>query len=237
MVLAEGNLADRTFENLRDLIVRGRIPPASRVVEADVALRFGVSRTPVREAIARLVHEGYVIPVSASRRTEVVVAPLTTDGVRELWGMIGALEAYAIEAVASLPARRRVALAADLERLNRDLRNAAIARPRNPDRLFDLQTAFHLRFVDETAGPYLRNVYESIRPQVQRYEWAYGTRLDAEYEPSTREHLRIIAAVKSGDTKAARKAVLTHWAHAAVRTVATIEGISSKPAPRRKPRK
>lgn len=235
--IVHGTLPHRTFEQLRDLIVRGRIEPGSRVVEADVALRFGVSRTPVREAMARLMQEGYLIPVSASRRTEVVVAPLTAESVRELWGMIGALESFAVEIAASLPTARRHRLSDDLERLNAELASASRARPRNHDRLFELQTAFHTRFVLDSAGPYLKRGYDRIRPQVQRYEWAYGTRLDAEYEPSTKEHLRIIAAIRAGDALAARDAVVTHWSRAAVRTIATIESIASGPAPRRRPRR
>ena len=229
-------LSDRTFDHLRDLIVRGRMAPGTRVVEADVALQFGVSRTPVREAMARLIQEGYLTPVSASRRTEVVIAPLNIESVRELWGLIGALEAFAVETAASLPTPRRVRLADDLERLNTELRTASQARPRDPDKLFKLQTAFHTRFVLDSAGLYLTRGYERIRPQVQRYEWVFGTRLSSEYEPSTKEHFRIIAAIRSGEPATARDAVLAHWSRAAVRIIATLESISASPGPRRKPR-
>lgn len=235
--IVHGTLSDRTFDQLRDLIVRGRIAPGARLVEADVALRFGVSRTPVREAMARLIQEGYLDPVSDSRRTEVIVSPLTIESVRELWGLIGAFEAFAVETAASLPTPRRARLADDLERLNAELRDASKARPRDPDRLFELQTGFHTRFVLDSAGPYLRRGYARIRPQVQRYEWVYGTRLDSEYEPSTREHLKIIAAIRNGEPALARDAVLAHWSRAAVRTIATLESIDAAESPRRKPRR
>ncbi|MEO5902713.1 MAG: GntR family transcriptional regulator [Gemmatimonadaceae bacterium] len=229
-----GTLPERTYQQLRNMIVRGRVAPGARVMEEEVAFRFGVSRTPVREALARLMHEGYLIPIAGQRRTEVAVAPLSSGNVRELWGMIGAIEGYAVRAIANLAESQRETLATDLERLNGDLRAASAARPRNADRLFELQAAFHQRFVDETSGSHLLGIYETLRPQVQRYEWVYGTRLDAEYEPSANEHLRIIAAIRSGDAEKARQAVETHWERAAVRTIAIIEAIESKPAPRRK---
>lgn len=235
-----GSLPERTYERLRDLIIRGRIPEGARVVEAEIAVRFGVSRTPVREALARLIQERYLKPAAEGRRTEVVVAPFSIADVRELWGMIGALEGYAVATVASLPSNRRAVIADDLKALNLDLRKASSARPRDPDRLFELQAAFHLRFVYETAGSHLRSVYDSIRPQVQRYEWIYGTRLEAEYEPSTNEHMRIIAAVRAGDPALARTAVVSHWQKAATRTVKVIEHLNdedaARPAPRVKPR-
>ena len=227
-----GSLPERTYHQLRDLIVRGRIPPSARVVEAEVSQRFSISRTPVREALARLVQEGYLAPVAGNRRTELAVAPLSTESVGELWGMIGALEGYAVGTISAFPAAKRETLATDLEKLNRELRAASAARPRNADNLFELQAAFHQRFVDETAGHHLLTAYAMLRPQVQRYEWVYGTRLDAEYEPSTNEHLRIIDAIRSGDAKKAREAVETHWERAAARTIAVIEGINAHPGPR-----
>ncbi len=231
---AHGALPERTYLQLRDLIVRGRIGAGARVVEEDVAVKFGVSRTPVREALARLIQEGYLTPVTGGRRTEVVVAPLSTESVRELWGMIGALEGLAVSSVSNLAEQRREALTGDLERLNRELRAAGTARSRDADKLFELQAAFHQRFVNETAGSHLLSVYASLRPQVQRYEWVYGTRLDAEYEPSTMEHLQIIAAVRAGDGIKAREAVEIHWDKAAFRTIQIIRSIDSQPGPRRR---
>ncbi len=220
---AHGTLPERTYDRLRSLIVRGRISSGSRVVEAEVALRFGVSRTPVREALSRLVHERYLIPSGEGKRTELVVAPFRTEDILELWEIIGSLESSAAARAASLPKQRRLEVTDDLKRINIKLRGAAAARPRDPDRLFELQTAFHLRFVHETAGPHLRDIYDALRPHVQRYEWIYGTRADADYEPSADEHLRIIAAIRLGSADAARKTVMMHWLNAAGRTAEIIE--------------
>ncbi len=224
-----GSIPERTYERLRDLIIRGRIGSGARIVEAEVALQFGVSRTPVREALARLIHERYVVPASNGRRTELVVARFTSDEVRELWGIIGALEGYAVAMVTALPNARRSSIADDLRGLNLQLKAASQSRPRDPDKLFELQTAFHLRFVYETAGSHLRAIYDAVRPQVQRYEWIYGTRSESEYQPSTSEHMRIIAAIRSGDAVAAQTSVISHWRRAAIRTVRIIEELSRSP--------
>lgn len=225
-----GLLPEHTFERLRDLIVRGRIPSGARVREAEVALRFGVSRTPVREALSRLVHERYLIPTSSGKRTELIVARFESADVKELWGMIGALESVAVAVVAGRGKEQRAPLVTDLQRINSELTRAAGARPRNPDRLFELQGEFHIRFVSEGAGPHLRTMYDALRPQVQRYEWIYGTRADAEYEPSTSEHTRIIAAIRDGEVELARLAVIGHWDKAAKRTVKVIESVTMKSA-------
>ena len=221
-----GALPDQTYERLRDLIVRGRIPPGARVREAEIALRFGVSRTPVREALGRLIHERFLVPSSTGRRTELIAAPFNPPDVRELWSIIGALESIAIAAVTALPRVKRSEIADDLQGINSKLVKAAQARPRDPDRLNQLQSDFHVRFVYEGAGPHLRNMYDALRPQVERYEWIYGTRAEADYEPSTSEHSRIIAAIRDGETELARIAIIAHWSKAAKRTAKVIEAVA-----------
>ncbi|GAA3369895.1 GntR family transcriptional regulator [Streptomyces sannanensis] len=67
-------LRDRAYEALRDAIVRGDLPPGEPVRDADLAERLGLSRAPVREALARLVDEGLVEskPQSYTRVTRLV---------------------------------------------------------------------------------------------------------------------------------------------------------------------
>ena len=68
-------------------------------------------------------------------------------------------------------------------------------------------------------------------------EWCYGRRLEDEYERTTRENLRVIAAISSGGDGKAREAVETLWERAADKTIGIIDGIAERPAPRRRPSK
>jgi len=221
-----GELPYRAYLRLRDLIIRGRIPPGERVVEAEIALRFGISRTPVRQALARLEQEGYIQPVRIARRTERIVAPLSVDEVLELWGIIGSLESHAVETLIGRSALLRERIALALDRINGDLETAARGRPRDPDLLFQLQTRFHRTFFDAGAGPRLRAIYDGVRPHVERYEWIYGAQPGAEMSYSTGEHERIIQAIRTGDKRAAKDSVENHWGLAAARTSAVIREVA-----------
>ncbi|HET7564995.1 MAG TPA: GntR family transcriptional regulator, partial [Gemmatimonadaceae bacterium] len=62
-----GDRIAHAYEQLRTLIVHGRLAPGSRVIESDIAERLGVSRTPVRSALHRLQQEGYIVGVSRGK--------------------------------------------------------------------------------------------------------------------------------------------------------------------------
>ena len=65
----------RAFNELRELIVLGHLPPGGWIIESALAQRLGVSRTPIRGALHWLSHEGYVAEHAGKRNTRVVVAP------------------------------------------------------------------------------------------------------------------------------------------------------------------
>ena len=93
--------ANKLYDSLRNLIVRGQLAPGARIVETEVAERFGVSRTPVRAAFQRLEREGYVI-ASATHQARMTVAPLTREDVGELLEIVGELEGLAARSAARL---------------------------------------------------------------------------------------------------------------------------------------
>jgi DNA-binding GntR family transcriptional regulator len=217
-----GELPDRIYESLKEEIIRGRLTPGARLVEADLALRFAVSRTPVREVLARLVRDSYVVTDGSDRRTRFIVAPLTTKAITELWGIMGALEGLALQAVPNLGAERRMELVRELEALNRELGVAAAERPRDVDRVGELMSEFHVCFMRQCAGPVLQHLYDGVRSHVQRYEWAYGAHFMASHSPSVAEHRGIIAAIAEGDAQKAKERIEKHWSKGAKRTIALI---------------
>src|SRR3954469_17001356 len=89
------------YDTLRDRIVRGRLAPGARLIETELASELGVSRTPVREAIVRLVQDGLAVAPRRSTRTQVVVTPLTAADLHELYTIMGALEGAVARVVGS----------------------------------------------------------------------------------------------------------------------------------------
>lgn len=96
---SSGTAADRAFASLRTAIVEGELPPGAPLTEVEQATRLGVSRTPVREAFARLVAAG--LAVERGPRT-LLVSAIEPDDVAALFDLRSALD----EQAARLAARR-----------------------------------------------------------------------------------------------------------------------------------
>ncbi|MFG3044992.1 GntR family transcriptional regulator [Streptomyces sp. NPDC048241] len=192
-----GSVRERVLAALRQDIIAGRLGPGDRLVERELAERYGVSRVPVREAIRALVGEGFVLFESA-RRT--VVRRLTPDDVRELFELREALEVYA----AGLAAARATPEA--LERLRELLAEAATATAAGEaEAITDVNTRFHDRILAMAGNGLLVSVLE---PVDGRLRWL--TRRNAEWPQLLAEHHELYEAIASGDPDRARAHALDH---------------------------
>lgn len=103
----DADRAMRTYHILRELIVRGRIAPGTRIVERELARRLGVSRTPVHGAVQRLQQEGYVVALSDGPRNRPQVAPVTREDGRDVFEIVAELEGLAARRAAALDSKPR----------------------------------------------------------------------------------------------------------------------------------
>lgn len=218
-----GSRPDQVYARLRELIVGGLLSPGSRIVETEIATRLGVSRTPVREALQRLLQEGYVIDTLGTQQSRLTVAPLTRDDVHELLTVVGALEGIAARHSASQRPDARISLAKGLREANSDFHRAGRASPIDHDLLYDADERFHRRIVEAGAGPRLLALYDAVKPQAERYIRMYISMLTGDIRSSVAEHDIIIAAITEGRRDDAEGAVETNWRHAADRLSRVIE--------------
>jgi DNA-binding GntR family transcriptional regulator len=213
----------RVYEQLRQLIVTGRMAPGSRLVETDIASRFQVSRTPVRGALQRLQQEGYIVDSPSMRQSRPMVAPLTREDAAELFDVVGQLEGMAARHAAALAGAKRQALVRELTALNAEFRKISNARRPDHNRLFEVDERFHRAIVEAGAGPRLLALHNAVKPQAERYERLYVSFLSGEIMTSVKEHDAIIEAVGAGQGADAEDAVQFNWRSAADRLGRVIE--------------
>jgi DNA-binding GntR family transcriptional regulator len=209
--------ATAVYERLRALIVRGQLAPGARLVERDIAERFSTSRTPVRSALQRLQQERYVTVPDRGKHARLVVAPLTTDDVVELFEVVGALEAAAARRAALLPPGPRARVSAQLIELNAALQRATTEPRPDHNQVFELDDAFHRTYVEAGAGDRILALHDTIKPQAERYCRLYVSALVDRIGDSVAEHEVIIAGIRGGDADGTERAVLVNWRNAAHR--------------------
>jgi DNA-binding GntR family transcriptional regulator len=186
------NLAEEVSNLLRDMILDGRLPAGERINEVHLAAQIGVSRTPLREALSRLVNEGALRDVP---RRGFFVCSLTEEEVRAIYPIRSILDPAALR-LAGLPSAQRLA---QLRRLNRKL--AACTDPAEAVRLDD---ELHLELLADCPNPVLISLIRQFMWRTRRYELGL-MRKRVNMANAVAAHERIFAALEQCDMELACK--------------------------------
>jgi len=223
------NISEATFQRIRELIVHGKLAPGSRVVEADVANRLDVSRTPVRAALHRLQQEGYIRVIAGSgSKAKLVIAPLTQEDAKELYSIVARIDGLSARAAAQVDSQTRGRLITRLLELNSRLRDLATAGRGDPNVIFDLDINFHQAIVDAGGGPRLRALHAAIKPQTERYWRLYASSILDQLGLSVGEHVMIVESIARGNADAAECAMQTNWENGAERLSSVIASLGER---------
>lgn len=207
------SLADTAYHRLRDSIVTLRLAPGARLTEVEIGHRLGISRTPVRAALLRLEQEGLVETRGVKRSGRVTVAPMTTDDMRELFLMVGALDGIAARLAAELPDSPRRAVAGAAGAINSRLRAVSGSGAADIRAAQELDIEFHNAYEQAASGPRLLAKLAALHARRERYIRVYTEALFQTHrqQESFDEHGAIIDAIACGDGDAAeRHAVFNH---------------------------
>jgi len=172
-VISAHSVTDRVYETIRDRIVRGEMAAGSFVRQDELSQAMGVSRTPVREALMRLVSDGYVERV---HRRGFKIAGESVRDLLALYPIISALELLACRA--AFP-RLEASDQLELRRINRDIRKAVAAR--DAKGAIRLNQAFHHRLAAKCGNPRLLLMLDELGAEITRLEiWSFSNQGDRE---------------------------------------------------------
>lgn len=194
--------ADGAYLGLRRAIVEHALQPGTRLPEDKLAEQFGVSRTLVRAALARLAADGLV--EIGNKRTATVARP-SLEEARAVFEMRRCLEA---EAVRLVIAKWKPAFASMLEAHVKEERAAAAAN--RPTASIRLAGEFHVKLAEMAGNPLLRRYLDEVATRCSLILAVHGRPHSSEC--AVNEHRDLIAALRRGD---AEKAVALMDAHLA----------------------
>lgn len=186
------------YDLILDAIDKGEFRPGDRLVEAELADRFGVSRTPIREAFQRLETQG----VLARDGRSLVVASLDHDQMGELYVLRAELEALAARLAAQHAEAEEISVLYEMVEEDRKLLG-------NPDKLSRANKRFHRQLHLASHNRYLIQQLEMVHRSMALLSittFAYEGRGEVALD----EHYRIVAAIDARDQKAADAAIRSH---------------------------
>jgi DNA-binding GntR family transcriptional regulator len=200
-VIAKITRAEELRLQLADEIVRGVLAPGAALDETEIAKRFNVSRTPVREALRQLVASGLV--EARAHRGAVVARP----SLERLTGMFEAMAE--LEALcAGLAAQRMTPVERQrLEAIHEELRHLSHAG--NPERFHEVNERFHSAIYTGAHNTYIAEITLATRVRVQPFRRAQFRNL-GRLAKSHAEHDRVVVAILRGDKLGAANAMRAH---------------------------
>ena len=211
------------FLKLRDLIVEGQIAPGSWVVEAELAERLKLSRTPIRGALQLLQREGFITERRGGKKSRLHISSLTKEDANELYMIVGTIEGLAGTLTATLDLEKREDLCRMLKELNERLGVIATSKKVELRLVFELDTRFHREIVSAGAGPRLQVLHQMMKPQIERYWRLYAHTIIQDLHHSVAEHDEIIAMIAAGSAKGAERALSNNWRNGAERIKRVID--------------
>jgi DNA-binding GntR family transcriptional regulator len=183
-------LHDEVADRLRELIRAGELEPRARVNELELAERFGISRTPLREAIKILATEGLLdlLPNRGAR-----VASISPEEIDEMIEVVAGLEATA----ADLACRRITDDEVAAIQVKHDAMVEAWKRKDN-SAYFTLNREIHEAIMQASRNATLQGIYANLSGRIQRARYA-AHKTPEQWKKAVREHEQMIELLKARD--------------------------------------
>ncbi|MGE3803896.1 MAG: GntR family transcriptional regulator [Gemmataceae bacterium] len=207
------HLRNQAYEQLQRQILSGALPPGSQVSELSLAKQMGLSRTPVREAVRRLVHEGLL---EQRPRAGTVVRTFGAQDIIELYELRQALECFAVEqAAARISTDDLDALGRLCEQIRRQVDELKKSKKRAVDaaglkRLLAADLAFHMILVRAAGNRRILDMVADSRVLTRIFSTPRQEHNLDVLRDTYRFHSDIHHALERRDGQAARQLLAEH---------------------------
>lgn len=218
--IAPTALYQEVAERLRQRIYAHELEPGSWIDEQALAVQYGISRTPLREALKVLASEGLV---TLKPRRGCYVTEISVQDLNDIFPLLGVLEGRcAFDATRKAGPR-------DLRQLEEihDRLEQAAARGQT-ERFFEANQVFHSTVQSLAGNRWAKQMIEDLRKVVKLTRFL-SLSLKGRLEDSLNEHRVIIKAMQSGDAEAAERAMVAHLNSAREALIRDIQAARSTP--------
>jgi DNA-binding GntR family transcriptional regulator len=202
--LAPRALYEQVAESLRQRIFSRELVPGSWIDELKIAEAYGISRTPLREALKVLAAEGLV---TMKVRRGAYVTEVSEQDLAEVYHLLSLLESDAAGMVA---AHATASQMEDLQALHTQLEAAATPGQQDREQFFRINEQFHMRLLDIANNRWSRQMVADLR-KVMKLNRHNSLLKSGRIEESLEEHRLIMAALAQRDASAAMARMRAHF--------------------------
>lgn len=204
------------YEELRDWIIEGKLKEGEKISDEEIAEKFCVSRTPVREAL-QLLETQKLVTLEKGRGTE--VTKMETDNIEKWYLPMVALQILAVEMAAKNAEKEGISR---LKTINEKFRDLVDKRAKPMD-VLRADDEFHTAIIDIAANEYIKDFCEVLWIHIQRLEYSFFKQ-SLSLDVSVQEHADLIKALELKDEFSAAMRMKEHWN----RTVLEIYNLEQK---------
>ncbi len=215
------NLGSDVYSILWDRILSRDLHPTEKLSDLRLSEELGVSRTPVREALHRLVQDGVVI---YSPNRGFFVATFSPDDITEIFDLRAVLEALALRTVAArLKPEEYIWASSELDRVRVLIEGASNDAERHEaaSAFLEVDQGFHQWLIEGSGNQRLINFVNGLWAQISVFQRA-GTHIPGWNEIALQQHKRVIDLLLAGESALAADALQDHILDMKVRVLADI---------------
>jgi DNA-binding GntR family transcriptional regulator len=198
-------LRERIYIYLKNAILKGELKANQRIQEKEIASLFGVSTTPVREAILKLAGEGFI---RIDSHKEAFVKEISYKELEDIYEVIRFLDGLCMRMVVETITEERIK---EIEKLTEKMEK--FCDTETIDEYCDLNSKIHIKIWESVDNKFLYKIILQVHDQFLRYN---TQRLSVFNEPgaleeSLKDHKLLVKILKERDKDKAEKFALRHW--------------------------
>ncbi|AEJ40195.1 glutamyl-tRNA(Gln) amidotransferase subunit A [Sulfobacillus acidophilus TPY] len=202
MIIQVESVQDKVYQQIKSDIRERRLEPGEKITIRGLADRYGVSTTPIREALQRLHADGLLI----FKRRAIIVRSLSAEEVHKIFEIRGRLESLAIEwAIARIDGEAIARLKAIVDQMDNGT---------DLDTWRELNRRFHTTIYAYADSEHLLNFIENLWGAIDPYMRLYTLSVDS-FGEAQWQHREILLALEERDVDRAQNEVLRHLNHTA----------------------
>lgn len=197
-------MSEFIYDSLKEAIIMNELKANQRINEKEIAERFHVSRTPVREAVLRLAAEGFV-KIDSYRRA--IVKEISFEELGEILQVLGALDRLAVGmAIDRITPKEVMKLEGITEKMGK------VCALKSVEKFIELNASFHDELWKSVPNKFLLEILNFVRDKKERYSYArlFAYKKPGFLEKSMKHHRALMRAIKAKDKEKLQMLIVEH---------------------------